>query len=440
MKFRRRHFIQWGLAQVAAATALSSKRTLASEVQPPVRRGLSIMQGATDETTAQFSILHHRGQSLQFYIKNTENTQIFPVTITEVRFPDHAYQLTKLTVQGLRADESYSLSVIDQNLSQVIDTREFRTLNVDREDLSFALCSCMADDKHSPVIWKTMMSQRPDVLVFVGDSVYANRDAKDGMADAAHLWKTFCQARLTLEVYYLPQLVPIIATWDDHDFGMNNGDGQVYPYVKEAQKNFLQFFAQEPGICRNMIAGPGVSSAWRFGSQLFFLMDNRSFREPSESQNRYAHWGREQEYWLLGLLRSHSGPAFICSGSVFFLEMMFVESLSKNHPGQFSGLMAELKALQSKVVFVSGDVHFSEISQIESSHLGYQTYELTSSSIHSVVIPGILNLVSNPRRIAATSQRNFILLQPKAKGFGCEFSATSYGKNGEILFKKQLEV
>ena len=440
MKFRRRHFLQWGLTQVTAAAVLANQAKASDSSELPVRQGLSMMQGATDETTTQFSVLHLRSQNLKFYIKNKQNTQIFPFQMKVVQSANHPYQLTKLIVQGLNPKETYVIQVVDQSQSQLIDTREFKTLNVDREDLAIAMCTCMDDEKHDPMMWQNMMRQRPDLLIFLGDCAYANRGANKGMADAAHLWKMFCQARLTLEIYYTPVLVPIVATWDDHDFGMNNGDAQEFPFVLESQQNFLNFFAQEPGVCRNMFVGPGVSSAWKFGSNLFFLLDNRSFRERNESTGRYAHWGREQEEWMMSLIRQHTGPTFICSGSVFFLEMMMVESLSKCHPGQFRGFLSELRSVASKVVFVSGDVHFSEVSRIEPEILGYTTYELTSSSIHSVVLPGILSLISNPRRVVATSQRNYILFRPSANGYGCSLNATSFGKNGQVLFQKVLDV
>jgi hypothetical protein len=61
--------------------------------------------------------------------------------------------------------------------------------------------------------------------------------------------------------------------------------------------------------------------------------------------------------------------------------------------------------------FGSGDVHFSEVMEIEAAELGYPTFEIVSSSIHSYTFPGHENRFSNPRRRASTSSHNFVIFE-----------------------------
>ncbi|MFN8943088.1 MAG: hypothetical protein ACK5WZ_00525, partial [Pseudobdellovibrionaceae bacterium] len=324
--------------------------------------------------------------------------------------------------------------------SVIIESREFHTLDTSKTSLQFAICSCLDEDRASSEVWQSLFLKNPDVIVFIGDSVYADRGASNGIADSAHLWKKFCIARQTLEIYYAPKLIPVIATWDDHDFGMNNGDSEVYPFVKESQKNFKTFFAQDAGASGNIAFGPGVSTAHYFGTHLFILADDRSFRLRKGSDDRYAHWGKEQEDWMLNLIQSHQGPTMIFNGSQFFLDSSFTESIAGSHQKQFQGFMKALSSAASRVVFASGDVHFSEISQIEDTVLGYNTYELTSSAVHSRNFPGILQIISNSRRIVASASKNFLFIRSTPQGLGCEMNLQCIGTRGQTLFERILDI
>lgn len=180
--------------------------------------------------------------------------------------------------------------------------------------------------------------------------------------------------------------------------------------------------------------------AAHFGSSLFILTDDRSFRLEKGFKDRYAHWGKEQEVWILDLVKQNSGPTFLFNGSQVFPQMYFKDSMSGDHPVQFNAVINELKNFSSKVIFASGDVHFSEISQIEKEVLGYPTFELTSSSIHSPCAPGVLHLIPNPRRIVGASDRNYLIVKSTADGYGCKFTVTSHGSKGQVLFQKHLVV
>ncbi len=222
--------------------------------------------------------------------------------------------------------------------------------------------------------------------------------------------------------------------------GLNDSNAQEYPYVRQSQINFLNFFAQDESHCGLLTRGPGVSSALRWGTQLFVLLDDRSYREKSGSKNRYAHWGQEQEEWVLSLLRQNTGPTWLMNGSQVFPNVPWKESTSGDHPVQFREFMKELRTISSKVVFASGDVHYSEISKIEKAMLGYETYEVTSSSIHSKNIPGSPDIIPNSRRIAGTGHRNYVLVKSEADGYGCNFSAISYNQKNDVRFKMKFNV
>lgn len=55
---------------------------------------------------------------------------------------------------------------------------------------------------------------------------------------------------------------PILAIWDDHDYGINDG-GADYPGKRESQQVFLDFFGAPPEDVRR--TREGVYSAQVFG-------------------------------------------------------------------------------------------------------------------------------------------------------------------------------
>jgi alkaline phosphatase D len=439
VKLNRRDILKIGMLQWASSLIPLTGSSQDFQALPS-RQGLSILQGATDDTSTQFSILLPVSLEAEIFVTNSQGERWHHDRAESFSRPGEPYKIIKVKFSGLSAGEDFQLQVLEQTSSRQIDIRDFQVMNLKSDTVRFAICSCLYDKDHEPAIWRTLIKQKPQVILFIGDSVYADKGADRWGATPLHLWRRFCEARLTLEIYYSRKLIPILAVWDDHDFGADDGGAETYPYVKESQENFMQFFAQDESHCRWLSRGPGVSSAIHLGSQLFLLLDDRSFRKRQGSTDRYAHWGEKQENWFLDLISRNPGPTWLFNGSQIFPMMLYKESVSGDHKEQFHGLLKKLKSLSSRVIFGSGDVHFSEISKIEKSAVGYPTYEITSSSMHSRGIPGAPDLIPNWRRTVGTGQRNFVLIESTAQGHGAQFSATSLGKTGQVLFRENLTV
>ncbi len=445
MAVKRRVFVKWGfLSSIIipwARTLPAKSQTPRANAGSPTAVTLSILQGATDETSTQFSVLHDKNRPLSFFVKDSENQTIFPSMVETIEKTNHPLCLSKPVFTGLSLNRDYQLLVIDADQT-LLQERIFRTLDLENQKLKFAVASCMDDEQHQPEIWQDMIQQKPDFILFVGDSVYADRNRGEedrAAADPEQLWRRFCQARQTLEIYNSKRLIPILATWDDHDFGAND-TGDSYPFIQESQKNFLDFFAQDERYCRGLVRGPGVSSAFLAGDQLFILLDNRSYRRKGASSDDNGHWGSEQMQWIFDLLTSHQGFVWFCNGSQVFPKMLFKESVSKEHPANLQKLVEFIKNRKNLVAFISGDVHFSELSQLESSELGYRSYEITSSSIHSLSFPGVPDIIPNKSRIAATGKRNYLLVESLFYGQGLEFQVSSRSENNRINFNKNLQI
>ncbi|NCN95804.1 MAG: hypothetical protein GW917_03710, partial [Bdellovibrionales bacterium] len=338
MKLDRREFLKWSSLGLSAA-GISSHAFADKAYRVERRDSPSILQGATDQTMTQFSVVHH-SKNLNFLIKDSTGRTKLPDAVYEMQRPGLEKMIYKVLCSGLQLGEDYELLVIEESTQDVIDTRTFSTLDTTSVQLRFAICSCMDEFKHSPHIWKDLVLQAPDFILFVGDSTYVDYGPGPEMGPD-RLWQRFAEARSVLDIYFSQKLIPLLAIWDDHDFGKNDS-GKEFPFLKESQENFLSFFALDEGYASCMARGPGVSSSLRLGRQQFLLMDDRSFRVAGFSKERYAHWGQEQEEWMIERLTEHIGPSWIINGSQIFPQMTFKQSYSGEHPVQFAALKEHL--------------------------------------------------------------------------------------------------
>ena len=102
---------------------------------------------------------------------------------------------------------------------------------------TIALGSCAHQRKSQP-IWDSILQKSPEVFLFLGDNVYADTEDMDEMRAA--------YAMLAEHEGYqrMKETCPILAIWDDHDYGVNDG-GAEYPMREGAEKVFNEFF----GVC-----------------------------------------------------------------------------------------------------------------------------------------------------------------------------------------------
>lgn len=132
-------------------------------------------------------------------------------------------------------------------------------------------------------------------------------------------------------------------------------------------------------------------------------------------------------------------PTWLISGNQFFsgVALDYKESLQDNNPENFKLLTSDLKNINVPVVFGSGDVHFSEIMKIPADRIGYETYEFTSSSMHSFTYSGW----ANPLRYegAFTKEFNFMMIGSKALGQNkVKINVKSLGLSEKPYFEKEM--
>jgi alkaline phosphatase D len=240
---------------------------------------------------------------------------------------------------------------------------------------------------------------------------------------------------------------------------MNDGD-RTYPFRAQALEIHTAFFGSKslPPIVR---PGPGAASLVRGFGQTFIFLDDRSFRSknltpeicrklPSHSackgkefviDREETHFGDEQERWLFTQLRASKGPIWLASGDQWFGAYHPFESFAGNHPKAFESFLRRLRPLGKKVLFLSGDRHLSEISRIEPSVLGYETFELTSSPIHARTFPSSWKEIPNPLQVNGIAENfNFLIVDSEAKEQELEARVKAIGLGGKVFFERQINL
>lgn len=260
-----------------------------------------------------------------------------------------------------------------------------------------AFGSCAEETKPQPVL-DLVVKHRPDIFIYLGDNIYG--DTKDMNV----LRAKYDSLAAKPEFQRLKKNVKLFATWDDHDYGWNDS-GKYYPYKKESKEIFLDFFDEPKNSSRRNHEGVYTSYLFEGNGRRIqlILLDNRTFRSDLRiyrgelsHQDKYFYpldyfpqeiedstlLGAEQWKWLEDELKKPADLRLIGSGSQFGITFNGYEAWANfpNEQKRFLELIKKTRA--SGVLFLSGDVHYAEISKLESAGL-YPIYDITASGITS---------------------------------------------------------
>lgn len=261
-----------------------------------------------------------------------------------------------------------------------------------------AFGSCGWQDEQQPIL-ALAAEQKPDAFIFLGDNIYGDTDDMDTLQAKYNRWGAMAEFKR------LDSATKIFATWDDHDFGRNDA-GKWYPYKKESKEIFLKFFKEPAESDRRKHEGIYHTEYISSGDKTIqvILLDVRTFRNdlllydtsaklPRESYFYKPDYiphvstdstllGTEQWQWLETELAKPADLRLICSGSQFSIEYNGYEAWA-NFPHEQKRMLELIKKTKANgVIFLTGDVHYAEISKLEESGV-YPIYDVTASGITS---------------------------------------------------------
>lgn len=411
---------------------------------------LVVVQGPTSDRETNINVLSPVLKKYKYVVKDSQNQNYDVEHYDTVHTSPVLWKVDKLHIKGLKPGVQYSLEVVDEfrGSQTKVDQRYFNTVDTKKENIRFAYASCMADDyRFNEVIdpmWEQMRQQNLDLVILNGDVVYVDsfEFVERKKATELDVWFRFIDSLQRLPIYHWTHLKPIFSTWDDHDFGTNDGD-RDFISKKGAKKVFLAFFGGKNIENVYKLEDDSVYSLFNSNHQKMLFIDDRYFRQPNKDQKvqeKYGHWGEKQHHWIMSHLNDETTPVWIFNGNQVFSgnELSFKESMQSNHPEHFKLFTNELKNSKSTVVFASGDIHFSEIMAPPQELLGYQTYEITSSSMHSYTGDGW----DNPLRVpgAFTKEFNFMIINSRNVNGSLLIDVESWGLKNEPYFKKSIQI
>lgn len=271
-----------------------------------------------------------------------------------------------------------------------------------------AFGSCANQSAPQP-IWNAIIKFDPQVFIWLGDNIYGDIRLPNklfGKERNIGPWKNtprfvpateqemkskYEKAKSNPGYSRLRQNTKVIGTWDDHDYGLNDA-GKEFGGKVTNQRLLLDFLDEPQDSPRRKQAG--VYASYTFGPTgrqiKVILLDTRYHRDPLRSDGSIL--GSSQWKWLETELYGSSTAITIIGSSVQVISNLsattgpffYMESWGRfpKERDRLFKLLADSK--RSGVFFISGDVHFGEITRYDCA-TGYPLYDVTASGITQAV-------------------------------------------------------
>jgi len=289
--------------------------------------------------------------------------------------------------------------------------------------LKIGFGSCAKQENPQP-IWKAIAEKNADLFIMMGDNVYIDSANPKVMKDSYNM--------LANNVHFkeFRAKTPIMATWDDHDYGLQDG-GKEFSGKYDAKAAFVEFF-DYPEINQLADKDQGIFHSRELSFEgktiRIIMLDTRWYRDKQQltylsyeqlkklNLGRYqphkdtntSVLGAEQWKWLEEKLAKPSDLNIIVSGFPVLTEFSGWETWA-NFPHERERLLALIeKYSANNSIILSGDIHRGEMASLK---LGDNTlYEITSSGLDAKIYPANIN----QHRIGeAVIKKNFGLLSVK---------------------------
>ncbi len=294
-----------------------------------------------------------------------------------------------------------------------------------------AFGSCAKEHKPQP-IWEAVLAAKPDLFVFLGDNVYGDT------RDESVLREKYRQLAQQPGFRRLCGQVPILATWDDHDYGEDDAGGD-YPMKQASQRIFCDFWGEPAASLRR--SRDGIYDAVTFergGRRLQLLLPDLRFnrtliRQLDLGGRPYKEWSRQRQdagvevpgpyerepaasatmlgetqwRWLEARLAEPADLRILASSLQVVADFPGWEAWI-NYAGDHQRLLQAIRRGRANGLFcISGDTHYAELSRLD-TNAPYPLWDLTSSGLTEVwpVTP------PNARRVGEIlREQNFGLIE-----------------------------
>jgi alkaline phosphatase D len=267
-----------------------------------------------------------------------------------------------------------------------------------------AFGSCAKAGKPQPV-WDPILARKPDLFVFLGDNIYADT------RDMPEMKRRYSELAAQPGFARLRASTPVVAMWDDHDFGENDAGGD-YPQKDASRRTFLDFWGEpadsprrdRDGIYASYVFGPPgqrvqvILPDLRYNRTAMLPMGLNGTSYEAWAEKRVASGmplpgpymrnpdpratmlGERQWQWLERQLEVPAELRLFGSSVQVLADFTGWEGWSNFARDQDRLFDAIRRKRANGVLFLSGDIHYAELSKRE-VNVPYPLWDLTSSGL-----------------------------------------------------------
>jgi len=245
---------------------------------------------------------------------------------------------TNLMLNNVEYDAAYKYRVQFENreYSQWFQFKSFPAVGKPGK-FSFIFSACMREKYMGFNIFEKIEQRSPTFVALLGDQMYGDYDGDLNKLEEYLENESLRQKMMAASVTVLPDTtvlqafrskysrvfdenfqkmasrIPLMATWDDHDYGKDNSDA-TYPYKEEALRVFRESYPVYPFEVEN----GGIYYKFSIADVDVFVLDARWYRSPMQNEDGEDKkmLGDEQLVWLLNGLKGSKAAFKIVFSSV----------------------------------------------------------------------------------------------------------------------------
>lgn len=285
-------------------------------------------------------------------------------------------------------------------------------------------------------IYNAMTDDNPDFMLWLGDNVYLREPDWNSWTGIVH---RYTQARATKELRNFIASTHNYAILDDHDYGPNDSDRSFWN-KNQTMKAFELFWAN-PSYGVGDIEG--AITSFEYADCEFFLLDNRYYRTPNKRKTgEKTQLGENQIQWLFDNITSSTAKfKFVVMGGQLLTNSGVYEAYSNNGFDKERQRIIDFIYDEEieNVVFLTGDVHFSEVSVLRENEKP-TIWDITSSPLNSGFNPYALEN-KNTLRIdeSVIMDRNYTQIKVEGNTEKRHLEINYFNSEGKLLYNLEIK-
>jgi alkaline phosphatase D len=385
--------------------------------------------------------------SLEYNTAATPNGQVISLGKSDLFLISKKNQsIGKIVLSELLPNRHYTFTLKGKYFTSKeyeFTTQELWQWRKDAPDFSvvFGSCTYVNDTEfdrpgkaygQSDSIFNIISALHPNAMIWGGDNIYLR---EGDFETQANMEARYLKARQVPSIQKLLSSCPQYAVWDDHDFGPNDSHSS-FQYKKESLAAFKEMWGNSnygfPKNENNCITGK-VS----LNDVDLYLMDNRTFRIPPGTEGITPQMlGKEQIHWLIEDLKtSKASFKLVTIGSQVLSSVADFENFATYKEEQEYLLQLIARNNIKNVVFLTGDRHFAELSEVKMSN-NLRIIDITASPLTSKPYSNSKEVNTNRVEGTFVGEQNFAHITFSGTAKERTLNISLINKNGKTCWKK----